>query len=114
MSALGAWRFRRQDAVEQVADAETLRPETQPIAIQAVALNARDGLNVAPLTLGLLATATKPLEFSQERVLGGVDVQYTGRRLYPLSLQQPFGLERIVSGDEEVHLDGAGEVDGIE
>jgi len=64
-------RSLRQDALEQIHDAQPVRPETKAIAIQAVALNASDGLNVAPLSLGRLAAATIPLELPQQRVVRG-------------------------------------------
>ena len=42
-------RSLHQDALKQIHDAQPVRPQTQAIAIQAVALDASDGLNVAHL-----------------------------------------------------------------
>ena len=97
-------RSLHQDALKQIHDAQPVRPETQAIAIQAVALNASDGLNVAPLSLGRLATPTIPLEFPQQRVLRRIDVQGTAWCFYALTMREPFRLERIVARNEEVHL----------
>jgi len=90
-------RSLHQNALEQIHDAQPVRPETQAIAIQAVALNASDGLNVAPLSLGRLAAATVPLEFPQQRVLRGIDVQGTAWRFDALTIREPFCLEWIVA-----------------
>jgi len=107
-------RSLHQETLKQIRDAEPVRPETQAIAIQAFTLNASDGLNVAPLSVGRLATATIPLEFPQHGVLRGIDVQGTAWHFDTLTMREPFRLERIVARNEEVHLDGAGEVDGVE
>ena len=50
--ALSLTRCFGEDALKQIRDAEAACPETKALAIQPVTLNARNRLDVSPLSLG--------------------------------------------------------------
>src|SRR6266540_1925346 len=66
-------------ARQQVGDAEALGPACQVRAIETRALGPQDADDVAPLPVGHLTAAPKPLELAQDGVLGGIDSEYGAR-----------------------------------